>query len=397
MDSGIKEMMDSLISGFSVYPIEGSDKEAEYRLFVENLTRLGETSGDLNQFIDAYSHSGLGEKAAELHQHFAVAMMSQSVPQQKENSPEPIANRLLTVEEFLAPHRMAYEEIKKCGYRKKTENLYEEILSVANQTEDLLDAQLLLEEKGLLHQLTFIGMEEVDEFSRSATDPLDEVLIHRPFVHPDQMACYYETLDEIKKRRFVGEVKNHLFYSFMVELLSYEVRKKEILQWKSSSSVQRDVIAMNRNRRNLKHMIPRVEQVLGQKMEDLLRNQYIRILFLSPEPLVELGRVKKVLHPQNLLAIEELVREEIQSSLTLAEILTRQPEHYFYFDVERGARDLEAKYRALARDYVKDLDFFKYHMDGQQGPSVADLGKSMEAKDNWGNMPEGLKDFSTNS
>ncbi len=385
MDMDIKNTIESTIAGFSSYPISGSEKEAEYKAFVDAIYRLGESSSDLSQFINQYYDGELIQKENELHNYFSVVMMNQQAQEQRENSTNPA---LPTVQTFLEPHRMAYEEIKKYPYRKKTLEIYEKILGIANQTDDIMEAQLILEDQQFFSQLAMVGFEEMEELQKAPMDPLDEVLINNAFADPLDMRNYHKKMDQCRQKRYGGEVKLLLFAAFVIIILSYEARKRGARQWGDSTVAKANVLKMNQNLKDLKTMVPLLEKVFGKTVEELMQEQYIKTVLLGSVAMVPMGRVKKAAHPQNLLAIKEITQEEIRSDLPLEDLICRESEYYFYFDLDKNRKSVEEEYRRWANEHVKDFDFFKYNTNSGTGDSLAGYETSMGLEEKIDKMDE---------
>ena len=76
----------------------------------------------------------------------------------------------------MGQYRIPYEEVKKAGYRKNAQAAYAAILAIPKQTDDMLEAQLILEEDGLLWKI--VKEDGLDIFAPilEAMDPLQEAM-----------------------------------------------------------------------------------------------------------------------------------------------------------------------------------------------------------------------------
>lgn len=96
--------------------------------------------------FDAYNKSGIQDKYTALITKVAMAANSGS---QESSETIESASQLPSVSEFLEQYRPSYDEVcKRGGLAGK--KAYEDLFDIANKTDDLLEAQIIIEETRIL-------------------------------------------------------------------------------------------------------------------------------------------------------------------------------------------------------------------------------------------------------
>lgn len=146
MNELIQPTVSALIDAFDNYQITNESLATEVESFKQELINFAEQNDDPATFFDAYAKSGIQDKYTALISKVAVASMANS-----EDAPEPIehTSQLPSVKEFLEQYKVSYDEVcKRDSVAGRA--AYEELFAVADKTDDLLEAQIIIEENRLL-------------------------------------------------------------------------------------------------------------------------------------------------------------------------------------------------------------------------------------------------------
>lgn len=146
MNELIQPTVSALIDAFDNYQITNEALAAEVDAFKRELIDFAEQNDDPATFFDAYQKNGIQDKYTALITKVAMAGQTGA-----DASQDTIQNEaeLPSVSEFLEQYRASYDEVCKrdsvAGKRA-----YEELFDIANKTDDLLEAQIIIEETRIL-------------------------------------------------------------------------------------------------------------------------------------------------------------------------------------------------------------------------------------------------------
>lgn len=157
MDNTVQNTINTLINAFDAY-----EQTPEVEAFKAKLLDFGKSYPDAVTFFQAYPDSGLQEEYTAL---ITKLVMAQSQPS---DEPAPIP----TVAEYLEQYRLAYEELKARGSIRGCA-AYDALFDVANRTDDMLEAQLIIERERLNWRIVTEDAIEVFENKLEEMDPLN--------------------------------------------------------------------------------------------------------------------------------------------------------------------------------------------------------------------------------
>lgn len=156
MDSTVQNTINTLINAFDAY-----DSTPEVEAFKQKLIDFGNTYPDAMTFFQVYPNSGLQEEY--------TALISKLVMASYQPSDEPTP--LPTVAEYLEQYRPSYDELCARG-SIKGRAAYEALFDVSNRTDDMLEAQLIIEQERLNWKIVTEDAIEVFENKLAQMDPL---------------------------------------------------------------------------------------------------------------------------------------------------------------------------------------------------------------------------------
>ncbi len=377
----VKGYMD-LFDNYQLSPQLQSEVQDLSRRFYE----LGQSIPDPTHFYGQLVESGLQEEYSALITRAAMADMGTADADGKvktDYSDSPAAPPL-SVKDFVEQYRIPYEEVKKAGYRKNAQAAYEAILDIPNQTDDMLEAQLILEEEGLLWKI--VKEDGLDIFAPilEAMDPLQEAMTAglELQIRAFQASQSIEDLDyhleklEFEKYAMVSRFSSRMSLTIQLTalLMDYAAHKMTAQLSGGKSQPGRQALkAMIGQRLAIRRTLTLLKDQLNLTFDDLLDQEAQRIWMLVPQHADELGRFKVSLHPQNLQALKEMVDQEIMSDLSIMDLLRRENDQVLWYALlGQDKSAFEDKAQAIAQSENASLTYYQYKesLDQSAGPHM---------------------------
>ena len=276
--------------------------------------------------------------------------------------------RLPTVHEFLNNYRLVYEQIRP-NARTATNEAYEKLFDVENRTEDLFEAQMIIEREKLILNTVIADYKELAEDFLKASDPNFEITSSVVKLS----ALTYATATSLDEITYMGEiargkadeiaVQNQIKMDIMMQLMTliytWEHAKRKVREGGPLIGAFAQSMVTTRERiRSYYHFL---NQDMGLNFEKIEQSPFYRILLLDPKGLDELWRIKKVMHPDNIKATKYVLFEEILTEQSLEDILlSPQPLPYYEpLDSIHDVPGLDDEYLAIADGLNKDIPFFR--------------------------------------
>ncbi|MBE5780226.1 MAG: hypothetical protein E7328_00165 [Clostridiales bacterium] len=367
MDPIIQSMITGYLSAFDAYEIKNDATKAQVEQWKQELTALANSTGDVGAFNTKFMESGLQERYMSLVTQVAMASMQQSAPAEQEAS---AVQPLPSVKQFLAQYEMGYQEVKKAGYRKRGEKAYEDLFAVADRTDDMLQAQIILEEERHLWKIVAEDSLDIYETIYEAMDPLYRMVTEPLKLHMDaykessgdeELTYKLEKLEDEKLRiRTEGGVQVQLAGQLAVFLLGYFKARIMVWEWESDKSASSGYAGMVSNRASIRRMLENMKALFGLTWQDLLKDESTKIWMLSPRNVDAFGRIKAAMVPGNFEVYADLLENEILTDKTMEEIIFRKPPKYMSFVLNAGHDRYAERAEKIAEELNKDIAYFKY-------------------------------------
>lgn len=298
-------------------------------------------------FLQKAPESGLFEAYQKVMTKLVMAQYAQQNQSQgagQATSSQSTAARRPSVREFLNQYRTAYEEICRDPSRVRAKAAYERVFDVANQTDDMLEAQLLLEQGNLLFGLSKFDSVEIFENRLKDMDPLffsttaqllNSLDAARRATSPETM-YYFSAKAEVQTIFDTVDFRAKMLYTvnLALALTEYCNLKRDFYLQKNERQQKEYVLAIEKKKKHIQALLKWGEDVLNMTLEDLMSEECYKIWFLNPAVKDDgkaLGKVRTVMHPQNLLVFLDIVANEIRPDLSVAEILIRRPERVLWY------------------------------------------------------------------
>ncbi len=357
---------------FKDYQPMHPDLQAQVDDLGRRMFQLAASKADPLVFFEAFAQSGLQEEYAALMGKVVMADMGTAaadgtVKTDYSDSPAP---EPLSVRQFLDQYRVPYEEVKKAGYRKRAEKAYEALFSVADETEDMQEAQLLIEERRLLWHLVKEDSLDLFEPILEAMDPLQpeslplakHVSVYQE-VDGDEALTYGLALIEGEQAALVGRALSRVQLTVLLAglLMDYGASKLTAQKSACQGPVGRQALkTMIGLRLAVRNTLAFMHSHFGLTFAGLVQDPGLMIWLLVPQHADELGRFSVTLHPQNIRAMEDLVWE-IQSDLTTLALLQRENDPVIWYALTGSAgRAYQARAEQLAQDANASLTYYRY-------------------------------------
>lgn len=374
MDDIIRQMIQGYFNGFDTYQITNPSLQEEVDQFKDKLISFAESNQDINTFHQRLAESGLQEEYSKVITKVAMATMNTEANSDTNAQQEESASDIVfpTVPEFVEQYRVSYEEVKKDGYRKRGEAAYQAIFDVANRTDEMVEAQIIMEEERLLWNIVKDDSLDIFETLFDAMDPLD---IAVNYTTKAQINAYLNSNsdEELTYNIEVSEHDKHVkinHFLFMKILISqiallltkYCKCKSTIYEWGDDRKVKASLQEMIRLRKALKRSLRFIEDELGTSFNALFSDEGIKINMILPANADQFGRIKTALNPQNLDVFSDIMENEIgNDNLSIKDILTRVPEKALWFDLDGITKDsYENSAMSKAKTLNESLVYYSY-------------------------------------
>lgn len=352
MDTIIKTTIDAYMATFDSFAMD-DDSKTEVEEFKTTVYSMGENCKNAEDFISRFTTEGYQDKYTAL---MGKIYMKQNQPEATQNSDE--VPDVMSVKDYVEQYRISYDDIKKCGYRKRAEIAYETLFDVANRTDDMLDAQLIMEDERLLFKIVTEDLMDIAEDLIAATDP-NYLVTHMPLkvqlesylnVSSDEELTYKTEVAQVKKEsvkyQHTSQMTAILSLNYLV--LKWVKCKMSIRKWADDRSIKRAIGEMLRIRYTTRAYYDFISSSIGLTLDVMESTPFYRICLLTPTGLDEMARIKMVQNPENLSAIKTILADEILSETDLGELLTKPQSVPYYFSLNKRKNSVQKMFEEKA-------------------------------------------------
>lgn len=282
-----------------------------------------------------------------------------------------VAPPLPTIREYLDQYRYGYDVIKETKYRKNTIKSYEDLFAVADRTEDIMEGQIIIEKEGLVRKMTAVNGREVAETLIEAMDPLFDAVRamaaetaeqFADFLTPEEVtykssALRIETIKKINR----SQVFIWLGASWALLTLEYQKGKRTVHAWPDDKLAREGFDVMYSRRKRMRQIHKTMVEIMGITWDDLMADEFIKNNMLGPVALDIMARCKRTFLVDNIDAIDEIVREEVLSDLTMLEILKRDQKTIVALNIDGEKSDqIDEEYHRIAAEKNRNIPYFIY-------------------------------------
>ena len=332
--------------------------------------RLSDFAEENPRSADIMADSGMRDEYNQLY----MAVINRNNDYSTAGTEEPKAfdyakaQRVPTVHEFLDTYRLVYEKAVKPNKRELTDRAYQKLFDVENRTDDLLEAQMIIEREHLILNTVTADYKEIVEDFMEAADPNYEVTS----ATVKATIGVYATAKSLEEITYMGEVaratcddiaiqvklKVEMMTIFTSLIFAWERSKRKLRE--GGAEAPEHAKAMVLTRRQLRQYYRFLSEDMGLTFEEMEKTPFYRISMLNPQGLDELWRIKKVMHPDNIRAIKYVLFEEILTDRSMEDILlTPQAEPYYEMIDTRRYPEMDREFNALAEELNKDIRYFQ--------------------------------------
>ncbi len=367
-----RDTVNGYMTIFKDYQPMHPDLQAQVDDLGRRMYELAASQSDPLVFFQAFAESGLQEEYSALMSKVVMADMGTAAPDGtvKTDYSDTPAPEVFSVRQFLDQYRLPYEEVKKAGYRKRAERAYEALFAVADETGDMQEAQLLIEERRLLWNLVKEDGLDIFQPILEAMDPLQPESIplekHLEVYQEsdsDETLTYGLEVLEGEKTALLGRALSRVQLAVLLAglLMDYGANKFTAQESGGLGPVGKKALkGMIALRQAVKKCLALLESDFGMTFTDLVQDPGLMIWLLVPQNADELGRFKVTLHPQNCRALEDLVGE-IQSGLTTLELLQRENDPVIWYALTgMEGRSYQDQAERMAQASNASLTYFRY-------------------------------------
>lgn len=287
----------------------------------------------------------------------------------------------ISVRDYVEQYRPQYEEVKKSGVRRETEKLYEKILALPGETEDMLTAQLILEKEGWLRELSAVDNKVLLHTAYEAMDKKDPTIsaITRANIKAAKEATCpeeYSYLSAVYGLAVQGQIQKAYFeFELLVGLASaicaYVKCKARIWEEPDDRQILGGNLAGMKIYREKAKLIYRQLEACGIDEEKIKGDSLLQLYFLCGRAIGgSLGKYKgTLLPPSTLESYFSLYHEEIDSPMSLAECVKHKHRLFYQANPTRSFSDEERD--RIEGELGKEISEMDYYKLGQRTVGLA--------------------------
>lgn len=300
MNTNQKYMLDAYMK-----PLYDGRPEGALLESVRNLEqKLTEYADENPSSMDMVGDSGLRDEYNQIYMAVINRNNDYSV---SDKSDRPVAfdyskeQRLPTVHEFLDTYRLVYETSVRPNKRELTDKAYQELFNVENRTDDLMEAQLIIEREHLIVNTVTAEYKYIAQDFLEAADPNYEVT-SAGVRNSIGLYANAKSLDEVT---YMGELakavcddiavqsklKLEMMINFTALIFGWENSKRKIREGDKESESYAKAMVVSRSKMRKYYRF--LSEDMGITFETMKQTPFYRILMLNPQGLDELWRIKK--------------------------------------------------------------------------------------------------------
>ena len=276
---------------------------------------------------------------------------------------------IIPVSAYLEQYREAYNEVRKSGYRLRGVAAYKKIFDVANRTNDMVEAQIILEEERLLWKIVTEDTLDIYETILEAMDPLYEAMtepisafveIYKKASGDEELTYQLERAQfNIPKTTQKSTTKIFLAALLGTSLLNFAKGRYQVQKWENDVQAKQGLASMIASKQKILFIVKMLKEQFNLTFNDLVKDEFTMLWFLNPRGLDALNRIKRVMLPENLNAFNEIV-DDIISGKAIEDMIKQAPKYPVYFDLSAKDASFNAEANALAQDKNNALTYYKY-------------------------------------
>jgi|GEM_PF-1010357 len=363
--STIQAYMSQLYSGGPEGPLLESIKK-----FEERFTSLADEHEGEMDIAGILGTSGLQDEYNQLYMAVRSGSRDYTLPQ-GDDKPRAFDHsqqqRLPSVHEFIDTYRVVYEAVRPdCS--EEVSKAYEALFAVEDRTDDLVEAQMIIEREHLVLDTVTASCKSVIKEFMEASDPNYEITSSTVNATLGRYVTG-KSLDDIvyisEKARSItadlavqAQVKTVMLTNFYALIYGWEYSKKKIREGSARAGSYGESMILTRYKTRDYYRF--MSEDMGITFDVIESRPFYRIMMLSPSPLDALCRVKKIMHPDNIAAIKYVLFEEILSDRPLEEILLAPQKVPFYEQIDTiRYPDMDREFAAAAADLNKDIPYYQ--------------------------------------
>lgn len=329
MNDAIRQMVQPLLDAFGMYEIKSPALQTEVDEFKSKLEAFAEEHNDIMTYYNAFASSGLQEEYTDLISKVAVSSYGEDNGEASQNE-EGESTPQISVKDFLEQYRPSYDEVCKRG-SVRGKAAYEKVFQVADRTDNMLEAQIILEKERLLWKIVSEDALEIFERKLEEMDPL---FLSTTAVLIGQIKCYEEASseEELEYKLAIQEVDNwkiitdfnckmNIAAMLAKYIIEYLDAKEKVYEWPNDTIAQKGLAGMLKRRDDIRYLVSFAEDNLGITLADLFDDPGISIWMLDARAVDQYGKKKKIINPENLERFKVILENEILRDMNIKEAL----------------------------------------------------------------------------
>ncbi len=367
------QIIESYLLAFDSFTISDQQLKNEIEDWRQRALQFASNISDPVEFSTKFAECGLQSEYMGLVTRATMA----AYPSTDAQEPAAAEATLPTVREFVEQYRTAYQGVTTSPFRTGAIKAYEALFAVAERTDDLMDAQIIIEKERLLWNI--VKDDALDTFTAlcDATDPLytqvwypvqSQVEIYEKSRCDEELEYLNECATQSKMEVVENARQLITICSQVAALLTgYCTCKRNI--YARYGNLDGNVLGMVFIKAAINDAINTIHEQFGRTIHSLLDDKHYKIWFLGATPGDAIGRCKISLNPQNLSVFKDIIDNEIVPDMSPRDALMRSVQHSYYADFADAQKD---EYAAQATEFIdaqnSEFTYFKNTAYFQSNP-----------------------------
>lgn len=409
----MQDMLNGYFAVFDQYDVSSEMQVELDQLRVEMTQLAEECNSDLSVFMPKFMEGELYERYQNLINQAFLANENTNTSQVTETESETADTNeevsIMSVRDYVEQYRVSYDAVKESEYRKRGEKAYENIFAVADRTEDMQEAQLIIERERLLFKIVSEDALDIFETIYEAMDPLFDAMTSNVRLQTEM----YKNIDSADDLNYESElissrsealayeskIKITIASSLSLYVMEYLGAKESVRSWKNDNLAKSGVEFMMIKQRTIRELYSLMND-LGITWDSIEEDPFFQLWLLGPKNLDTLARVKRTLDPHNIQVVKEVLFNEILTDKTISEILLSEQENIMHYDVLKRENEVASKFSKKAEELNKDIPYFQYMerlsrsdkmmMESRSGVNGVKVGASSNPADSQGGLGNNL-------
>ena len=372
MDEVVRGMYQPLADSFDAYNVTDEGLLAKINDWKARFTAFAEGCADVSAYAATYYTSDLNTEYTDLITKAAMSSMGlANADGSVKNMDELNENKagIISVKEFVEQYRINYDLLKKVPYRTRGAKAYEDVFAVADRTDDMLEAQTIMEKERLLYKLITEDAIQTLEITLEAIDPLQENLsgltrhlldIYKKSVGEEE--TIYKSLLPVLQQAQLQQ-----YYASLMQIVlliaywtnNYSVWKMLIWSWSNDADAKEAITQVILHRRMLQKLMAYLKEYYNMTLADIINTEWLKIWLLNPvQGVGGIGLIRGADTVKKFDVLKDIIENEILSDTSTEDIILRKPPIIYRTHTQEEEKAFNAWFTKKSEEHLSKFKYF---------------------------------------